>query len=99
MMAHSGTFREMTRQLLEAADELCEGRLVLTHEGGYSPLYVPFCGIAVLEQLSGKQSAVSDPFEENSASAGGQDLQPHQSALIAEAEALVDRLGAIEGVV
>ena len=99
MMAHSGTFREMTRQLLEAADELCDGRLVLTHEGGYSPLYVPFCGMAVLEQLSGKQSAVSDPFEDNAAGAGGQDLQPHQSALIAEAEALVDRLGALEGTV
>ena len=34
MMAYSETFREMTGLLLEAADELCEGRLVLSHEGG-----------------------------------------------------------------
>ena len=99
MMAYSGTFREMTRMLLEAADQLCEGRLVLTHEGGYSPLYVPFCGIAVLEQLSGRRSGVVDPFEDNAATAGGQDLQPHQSARIAEAEALVDQLRIREGVV
>ena len=57
MMAYSETFREMTALLLEAADELCEGRLVLSHEGGYSPTYVPFCGLAVVEELSGKTSA------------------------------------------
>ena len=41
MMAYSETFREMTQLLMEAADELCSGRLVLSHEGGYSPTYVP----------------------------------------------------------
>ncbi len=98
MMAYSETFREMTRMLMEAADELCGGRLVLTHEGGYSPLYVPFCGMAVLEELSGKQSAVEDPFAETAGTAGGQELQPHQSAAIAEAEALVEQLREREGV-
>ena len=98
MMAYSETFREMTRMLMEAADELCDGRLVLTHEGGYSPLYVPFCGMAVLEELSGKRSAVEDPFGETAGTAGGQELQPHQSAAIAEAEALVEQLREREGV-
>ena len=31
-------------------------RLVLAHEGGYSEIYVPFCGVAVLEELTGIKS-------------------------------------------
>ena len=97
MMAHSGTFREMTRLLLEAADELCAGRLVLSHEGGYSPIYVPFCGLAVVEELSGRKSIAGDPYAEHVATAGGQDLQPHQQAVLGDAAALVDRLAGLEG--
>ena len=41
--------------------KLCGGRLVLSHEGGYSPVYVPFCGLAVMEELSGVKTAVNDP--------------------------------------
>ena len=98
MMAYSETFREMTRLLLEAADELCEGRLVLTHEGGYSPTYVPFCGLAVMEELRGKRSIAGDPFAETAAGVGGQDLQPHQQSLLDEASQLVERLRQLEGV-
>ena len=97
MMAYSETFREMTGLLLEAADELCEGRLVLSHEGGYSPTYVPFCGLAVVEELSGKTSGAADPMGDNAADAGGQDLQPHQQARISEAATMVDRLRSLEG--
>lgn len=46
-------FRQMTRLLMDVADELCEGRLVMTHEGGYSPTYVPICGVSVLSEMSG----------------------------------------------
>jgi acetoin utilization deacetylase AcuC-like enzyme len=35
-MMHSDGYRELTRKLLAAADKLCNGRLVFTHEGGYS---------------------------------------------------------------
>ncbi len=97
MMAYSETFREMTGLLLETADELCEGRLVLSHEGGYSPTYVPFCGLAVVEKLSGKTSGAADPMGDNAAGAGGQDLQPHQQARISEAATMVDRLRSLEG--
>lgn len=31
-------------------------------EGGYSDAYVPFCGLAVVEELSGGRSGVEDPF-------------------------------------
>ena len=97
MMAYSETFREMTRLLLEAADQLCGGRLVLSHEGGYSPTYVPFCGLAVVEELSGRRSEAGDPMADNAAGAGGQELQPHQQACISEAATMVERLRSLEG--
>jgi len=61
-LAHSGTFVELTRMIMAAADDLCAGRLVLVHEGGYAEAVVPFCGLAVMEQLSGIKTAVDDPF-------------------------------------
>lgn len=61
MQAHSGTFRAMTRQVMALADELCGGRLVCMHEGGYAEAVVPFCGLAIVEELSGHRTAVEDP--------------------------------------
>jgi acetoin utilization deacetylase AcuC-like enzyme len=62
MMATAETFGAMTRQVMQAADDLCEGRLVLVHEGGYSEVYVPFCGHAVLEVISGSAITAPDPL-------------------------------------
>lgn len=64
MMATPDTFRLMTRQVMQAADHLCDGRLVLVHEGGYSEAYVPFCGHAVMEELSGSDKTAVDPMAE-----------------------------------
>ncbi len=64
MLATAETFRLMTRQIMQAADELCGGRLILVHEGGYSETYVPFCGHAVTEELSGSAVRVPDPLAE-----------------------------------
>ncbi|SDO35057.1 Acetoin utilization deacetylase AcuC [Lutimaribacter pacificus] len=64
MQAHSGTFREMTRQVMELAEDICGGRVVAVHEGGYAEVVVPFCGLATIEQLSGVRTDVVDPFEE-----------------------------------
>jgi len=44
--------------------DLCGGRLVLVHEGGYSEVYVPFCGHHVLQQLSGSAITAADPLGE-----------------------------------
>ena len=38
---------------MEVAAEVCGGRLLMSHEGGYSSFYVPYCGLAVIEQMSG----------------------------------------------
>ena len=61
MMAHSDTYREMTRLIGAAADRLCGGRMVVVHEGGYAEAYVPFCGLAMLETLAGVATPVEDP--------------------------------------
>ena len=62
MQAHSETFRAMATRIKALADDLCGGRLLAAHEGGYSEGYVPFCGLAVIETLAGHRTPVEDPF-------------------------------------
>ncbi|MBL9051052.1 MAG: class II histone deacetylase [Tabrizicola sp.] len=62
MLCTAETFRQLTRMIRAAADKLCQGRLVLVHEGGYSEVYVPFCGHAVLEALSDAPVTAADPL-------------------------------------
>jgi len=64
MLATAQTFRAMTRQVMALADEVCDGRLVMVHEGGYSETYVPFCGHAVLEEMAGSALQAPDPNAE-----------------------------------
>ncbi|PMX27827.1 class II histone deacetylase [Pseudomonas sp. MPR-R2A7] len=64
MLLHSDSFRQMTRCVRKAAERLCQGRLVLVHEGGYSEAYVPFCGLAAIEELAGVRTEVADPMLE-----------------------------------
>jgi acetoin utilization deacetylase AcuC-like enzyme len=90
MLCHSGTFREMTRMLMDVARDLCAGRLVLCHEGGYSPAYVPACGLAVIEQLAGVRTAFEDSAGAVAALTAGQELLPHQEAAIAAAIPLLE---------
>lgn len=92
LMLNSDAYRALATRLLAAAEQLCGGRLVMTHEGGYSRAYAPFCGLAVMEALSGTRTGVVDPFNEYIASFGGQQLQPHQDAVIQQARGLIDRL-------
>jgi len=76
----------MTRSVLDAARDLCGGRLVLVHEGGYSELHVPFCAHAVLEELSGSRIAAPDPL------AGRIAAQQPDAALCAHFAARLDDL-------
>ena len=92
MMASSETYRRMAQILMECAAELCGGRLVMCHEGGYSVAYVPFCGLAVMEVLSGGNSGVEDPFHAGIDSDGGNGPLPHQAAVIDNAAKLAANL-------
>ena len=64
MLATSETFRAMTEIVKDVAEDLCGGRLVMSHEGGYSEVYVPFCGHSVLAQMSGSEITAPDPLAE-----------------------------------
>lgn len=92
MMLHSEAFRFMTKAVMDMAALLCAGRLLMTHEGGYHLTSVPFHALAVLEQLSGIRSGISDPFLPLIEGFTHQGLQPHQEAVIQQAEQLLTHL-------
>lgn len=87
MSVTASGFRVLTRQLMDVADEVCSGRIMMTHEGGYSPTYVPLCGVTVLSEMSG---VPVDVVHELYASF---DTMPEQ-ALNDFQKAAVDRAGA-----
>lgn len=84
----SKTYGDMTRALMRVADEVCEGRVVAVHEGGYSEAYVPFCGVAVVEALAGETSPVVDPYLASIMRNPAQSLQQAQSQTIERVRAL-----------
>lgn len=90
---HSAGYRTLTRQLMDVTASI-GGKFMLTHEGGYSAAYVPFCGLAILEEITGHETPVEDPYLPIFEGIGGQDLQPHQAAVIDQAAALVERVPA-----
>lgn len=61
MTVTSGGFKRMAERLVELATDVSDGKIVFSHEGGYSPVHVPFCGVAVLEALTGVETGVEDP--------------------------------------
>ncbi len=85
MLATAATFRKMTEMMLEAAADLCGGKLVLVHEGGYSEVYVPFCGHAVVEALSASDTTAPDPLADTfAARQPGPRFDAYVSALIGD---------------
>jgi acetoin utilization deacetylase AcuC-like enzyme len=62
MAVSADGFRAMAAIMAAVADEVCEGRLVACHEGGYSQGYAPVCTWAVVEGLSGIRTPYDDPY-------------------------------------
>jgi len=88
MMMTSEGYRTLTRTVLAVARDVCGGRLVACHEGGYSPAYVPYCGLAIIEELAGLRTGLDDPLLGLLAGFGGQEIQPHQEAVVRQAAKL-----------
>ncbi len=61
--------------------------VVLVQEGGYSPAYVPYCGLATIQALAGVH-VMDDALLPVFAAMGGHDLEPHQRARVDEVVAL-----------
>ncbi len=90
MMLIAGSYRELTLRLMAAASAVCGGRLLFCHEGGYSPAYAPWCGLAVMETLAGLP-ATPDPFAYLE-TMGGQGLKPAEAEVIGLAARLIPEI-------
>ena len=93
MLCSSETYREMTRVLLEVAAAVSGGRLLLCHEGGYSNMSVPPCGLAVIEELSGHRTGFQDTGALLVRAMAGYALEPHQETVIDRAASGVGQIG------
>jgi acetoin utilization deacetylase AcuC-like enzyme len=78
----------MTGRLMSWADAFCDGRLVLCHEGGYSSTYVPYCGLAIVEQLASTRTAVVDPWITDTRQVRWLPLREHEARAIERARTL-----------
>lgn len=86
MMVTAADYRYFGEVLKAAADRSCPGKLVALHEGGYSEMYVPFCGLNFIEALAGLNSHTPDPVYNDVTNWGYQALQPWQDEVIRSAE-------------
>ncbi|HEU5433675.1 MAG TPA: class II histone deacetylase [Thermomicrobiales bacterium] len=58
-------FRGMMARLQAVANDCCDGRIVITQEGGYAAAYAPYCSAAVAETLVGLEpgaAPIADPY-------------------------------------
>jgi len=83
----SECFAMMTSRMAGAAAALCDSRLVLCHEGGYSSTYVPYCGLAVVESLAGVRTDVVDPWLTDARQVRELPLRAHEREAIDQAVA------------
>ena len=81
----SECFAMMTARMAATAAALCQSRLVLCHEGGYSSSYVPYCGLAVIESLAGVRTGVVDPWLTDARQVRELPLRAHEREAIDQA--------------
>ncbi|MCL2198989.1 MAG: GNAT family N-acetyltransferase [Defluviitaleaceae bacterium] len=82
MMLSAQGYRYMARTVKNLADKHAGGKLVCLHEGGYCSSYVPFCSHAIIEELSGITTDVTDPFIYAMEGTEYNELLPHQKERI-----------------
>ncbi|HVB24853.1 MAG TPA: class II histone deacetylase [Ktedonobacteraceae bacterium] len=79
MMSMDG-FRQISTGMCDLAEEICEGKIVLLQEGGYSAAYVPYCTAAVLEPVLGTDLGIVDLY------AGSSELERSQTIFSQETQ-------------
>ncbi len=84
-------FITLTETVLGASPSTVEGRVVFVQEGGYSPVYVPFCGLATIETMAGVH-VLDDAILPVVGGMGGHQLEAHQKALVDHVATYVDDL-------
>jgi acetoin utilization deacetylase AcuC-like enzyme len=66
MMVTMDGFRQMSQLMLDLAEKVCDGRLVLLQAGGYSTAYVPYCTGGAVEPLVGVDLGIIDLYDGSS---------------------------------
>jgi len=56
-------YRRMTEAMIALADDHADGRIVILQEGGYSEIYGPYCGLAIVETLAGRRTGLPEPLD------------------------------------
>ena len=84
--------KSLTKKMMAVAEDVCNGRILMTHEGGYSAATVPFFAHAVIETMAQENLGIEDPFQKIIGNLGQQELQPHQDKIIKEAESLLKNI-------
>ena len=82
-------YRRMTQVLIDLAEECFDGRIVAAQEGGYSEIYAPYCTLAIIETLAGRESAIEEPRVDERSSAW-----PQASTVGLDARASLDAVKA-----
>jgi acetoin utilization deacetylase AcuC-like enzyme len=86
-------YRAMTEAMIAVAAECCEGRLVITQEGGYAPQYAPYCSATIAQTLIGPPPDgewIADPYGERA------ETQPASVELGQDAARAIERVLAIQ---
>jgi acetoin utilization deacetylase AcuC-like enzyme len=89
MMLTANGYANLTKILMDSSKN---NKLLIAHEGGYNAVYSPFCGLFVLQQLSGVKK-LEDPFD-HTENYPGQELYPHQKLEVDLAAELLKNLPA-----
>jgi hypothetical protein len=79
--------------MLAVAADCCDGRLVVTQEGGYAPAYAPYCSATVAQTLVGLapgETWIPDPY------GGHAETQPASVTLGLDAEQAIERVLGIQ---
>ena len=95
MMLGPEDFRWMTAAVMGVADDLCKGRLVLSHEGGYHAPSAPFLALPIFEQLSGQSSGIANPIALRMAGLPPSKLLAHEDAAIEAARRAATMLSGV----
>jgi acetoin utilization deacetylase AcuC-like enzyme len=87
-------YREMAQTMLDVADQVCGGRMVVCQEGGYAPEYAPYCSATIAETMTAPgaaELALSEPYSDRA------DQLPASLVFGADAAAAIDRAAAAAG--
>jgi acetoin utilization deacetylase AcuC-like enzyme len=87
-------YRAMTEAMLAIAADCCDGRLVVTQEGGYAPQYAPYCSATVAQSLVGlrsEEAPIPDPYGERAV------MQPASNEVGLDAERAIKRVVEVQG--